>query len=93
MTCKVDNETIFDYEEDYTTLCEACNLYCKIPIYRACEIRHQWNLDHGNDIYENIRQIDKIVQAQTGIQISSPTKQIKNSKEQPKKKATRHRGR
>lgn len=91
--CQVDNKIIFDYEEDYTTQCECCNLFCKIYHYRACLKRHKWNLDNNIDIFERVREADKLAQAQLGIKIDSKLPPKKQDDKKEKKKISRHRGR
>jgi phage terminase large subunit GpA-like protein len=69
MICKSDNKKVFEDPQDYTILCEACQLHCKLYHYRQCQARFEWNAENGNDILKQIAQSNKLAQSQTGLKI------------------------
>ena len=97
MTCKIDNVKVFKEKQDYTTLCEACSLHCKIPHYRSCKERFEWNKQQGNDLMAKVRESNRLAQQQTGQKLTAvdgiqPEGASVPAKKDPKKKGSqRHR--
>ncbi len=99
--CEIDNKTVFERKEEYTTFCSICQNYTKIYKFRSCQYRHQKEKENGNDILSAIEQSNRIAQAQTGQKISpidgvEPIKTSLDTKtgvKITKSKPKRHRGR
>lgn len=86
MTCTPDNKTKFETEQDYTVRCEACNLFVKLYKYRSCEERFEWNAKQGVDVFQTVKEIEKL----SG---SLPAKPAKVSKEKKDPNKQNRRGR
>lgn len=93
MICKIDNKAVFEGEEFNTTFCEACEHFCKIYHYRACEERHKWNLEKGIDVFSQQQMLDKIAGVQQKAPVDPTSPQSKQSPPKKDPRNTRHRGR
>lgn len=105
MTCKPDNNLIFnDKQDDFCTKCEACGYFVKLRHYRSCQARIDWNLENGDKkILDSIYEANRLAQTMTGKPIeaidgiepltanSSSSKSDKSKKQNKAKKQQRGR--